>query len=84
MTGQQNGQALPLAQFGYARVGTLDQDLNLQLDALATAGCLQVFEARASGARADKAPGLCRSGSVSSTLACTGTPNNRLLKENLA
>ena len=41
-----------MANVGYARVSTVDQDPALQLDALATAGCAKVFEDRASGARA--------------------------------
>jgi DNA invertase Pin-like site-specific DNA recombinase len=42
---------------GYARVSTTDQNLDLQRDALKSAGCEKVYEDRASGAKTER-PGL--------------------------
>lgn len=46
-----------MALVGYARVSTAEQSLGLQKDALGRAGCEEVFEDQASGARAER-PGL--------------------------
>jgi len=44
---------------GYARVSTVDQNLDLQRDALNKVGCEKIYEDRISGTRADR-PGLER------------------------
>ncbi len=41
-------------QVGYARVSTLEQNLDLQLDALDKSGCQRVFKDTTSGARSDR------------------------------
>lgn len=44
---------------GYARVSTQDQNLDLQINALTSAGCQKVFEDKVSGTRAER-PGLAK------------------------
>ena len=43
-------------QVGYARVSTLDQNLDLQRDALGKAGCKRIFEEKKSGRAGTKRP----------------------------
>lgn len=37
-------------KFGYARVSTKDQNLNLQIEALEKAGCEKIYQEKISGA----------------------------------
>ena len=41
-------------RIGYARVSTLDQSTDLQIEALRVAGCEKVYQEKASGARVDR------------------------------
>lgn len=45
-------------QVGYARVSTIDQNLDLQRDALAKAGCERIFEEKKSGKAGTRRPEL--------------------------
>jgi len=52
-----NSATTPGNLVGYARVSSLDQNLDLQRDALQAAGCIRVFEDKVSGAKTER-PGL--------------------------
>jgi len=54
---RQDGEQTVL--IGYARVSTLDQNLDLQIDALTKAGCKRIFNDKISGSRAER-PGLTK------------------------
>ncbi len=46
--------------YGYARVSTVDQNLDAQLEQLRAAGCTKIFREKVSGARSDR-PELAKS-----------------------
>jgi DNA invertase Pin-like site-specific DNA recombinase len=45
---------IQMAKIGYGRVSTLDQSLDLQMDALEKEGCIKIFEEKASGKNDDR------------------------------
>jgi DNA invertase Pin-like site-specific DNA recombinase len=44
---------------GYARISTLDQNRELQTQALTEAGCMKIFEDKVSGSRTER-PGYSK------------------------
>jgi DNA invertase Pin-like site-specific DNA recombinase len=48
-----------MGKIGYARVSTVDQSMDLQIDALKTVGCDRIFEEKVSGKKSDR-PELVR------------------------
>ena len=41
-------------KYGYARISTKDQNLNMQIDALEQYGCQKIYSEQAKGAKADR------------------------------
>lgn len=41
-------------KIGYARVSTIDQSVDMQMDALNNAGCERIYTEKASGAKDDR------------------------------
>ncbi len=78
-------------RIGYARVSTRDQNLELQLDALAKADCEIIFQEKVSGVKADRPElarmlGQLRQGDVVGTykLDGSGRPATGEIAEKLA
>jgi DNA invertase Pin-like site-specific DNA recombinase len=44
-----------MANLGYARVSTREQDLSSQVDELTKAGCSKIYKEKVSGAKTDRA-----------------------------